>query len=860
MLEEKKYKQTGGLTIFLGYAPGVGKTRRMLEAGQNLLMAGVDVAIACMDEALSGVEKDLLRGLEQIHCHKPGSELDLDEVLARNPRVVLVDRMAITNPPEARHPFRWQDIEELLSHGLSVYTTLNVDEIESLADLTLRITGRHNPGSVPDRLLDTAELVLVDYPPDEILRKSPNLPSGLSNLLSLRELAFNRAARHIDLQIQRKPVPESSNPAPVQERLMVCVSTHPLSERLVRTGCRLARELNASWTVVYVETPDRLRFSQPHSERLARILRLAEELGAQVTGISGRTVPEVLVDYAHSNLVTQIIIGKPLRPRFVELINVSVVDEVIRLSGPVDVYVISDESGPIDKGFPGRWLPHQPWSRYLYAALLVAGVSFINIPIHLLIEPTNLVMIYLLAVIISALYLGRGPSIMASLLSVLAFDFFFVDPRLSFRVVDTQYILTFFGLFGTGLAVSSLAGLVRDQVESSQKREARTATLYNLSRELTISRDLETVLKTVHSHLVQTFDREAVILLPGEHGLEVRAAHSGLALSSTELEAADWAYRHARPAGPGTDTLPQTSMRWQSFQTAQGVVGVLGVRQNEPSRSLSQEQRQLLEAYSSLAGLAIERASLAEQASRNHLLQEAEKLQTALLNSISHDLRTPLASITGVFSSLHEAEVDGVEVVMDHATRLELIDTGWEESERLNRLVGNLLDMTRLEAGAIRLNLEEGDIEDVIGAALARLRTRLRDHTIHTIIPSGHPLASMDFVLIEQVLVNLLDNAAKYSPLGSEIEIGVEASGQDLSVWVADHGRGVPTEDLARIFEKFYRVQRPDTISGTGLGLSICKGILEAHNGTVRAESRPEGGTRILFSIPLHTEIKRLSL
>jgi len=393
------------------------------------------------------------------------------------------------------------------------------------------------------------------------------------------------------------------------------------------------------------------------------------------------------------------------------------------------------------------------------------------------------------------------------------------------------------------MAISHLSGLVRSQVETAQNREARTATLYALSRELTTSSSLSAVMQTVLHHLAETFGGQALILLPGPNGLETRAASSPLRLSPAQKEAADSIFHSGQPAAPGS------SLRWQPLQTANGLVGVLGVQPGaQPGFSL--EQRQLLEAYSSLAALAIERALLAEQASRSNLLQEAEKLQSALLNSISHDLRTPLATVTSALSSLHEAEAEDSGVEMDRETRIELITTAWEEAERLNRLVGNLLDMTRLEAGAIHLNLEEGDLEDLIGVALTRLRKRLADYAICTAIPTARRMIPMDAGLIEQVLVNLLDNAAKYSPPGSQIDVGFRQAPGVTEVWVADRGRGIPPDQLEHIFEKFFRVQRPDGISGTGLGLSICKGIVEAHGGQIAAANRPGGGTVIQFRLP----------
>jgi two-component system, OmpR family, sensor histidine kinase KdpD len=647
------------------------------------------------------------------------------------------------------------------------------------------------------------------------------------------------------------PPPPTAEPA--RERLAVCVSSHPLSERLVRTGATLANRLGADWFVIYVETPDRLRFSASHSERLARVLRLAEDLGARVQSVSGYTVPKAIIQFAEQNRVNKIIIGRPLRPRWLEMLNGSIVEEVIRHSGNADVYVISDESGPVEKGLPQSWRPHGPWVRYLQGALLAGLVTLIGIPVHYLINPTNLAMIYLLVVVAAAFFLGRGPSLLTSLISAIAFDFFFTDPRLSFTIADSEYLLTFFGLLGVSLVISNLAGIVRDQVESSQQREAQTAALYALGRELTISLDLSDVIETVVRHVGQVLGRDVAVLLPGEGGLSPARIEPNIQWSPEELAIARWAFRNAQPAGRGTKISPEAAARYEPLVTSQGVAGVLAVRPATPGQYLSPAQRQMLEAYSSLAGLAIERARLAEQASQAQISSATEKLQTALLSSISHDLRTPLASITGAFSSLYEAEMDNGTgpVIMDHETRLELIETGWEEAERMNRLVGNLLDMTRLEGGALRLSIIDSDIEEVIGAALARMRSRINDHPLQTHIPRRHPMTPMDPVLIEQVLVNLVDNAVKYSPPAAEIRIQVEVCDKELEVAVMDRGRGIPAEDLQRIFDRFYRIHHAESVSGSGLGLSICRGIIEAHNGRIWAENRQGDGTAVFFTLPM---------
>jgi two-component system, OmpR family, sensor histidine kinase KdpD len=871
---EEKNARRGKLKIFLGYAEGVGKTYAMLEAAQQRKQEGVDVVIGWV-ETYNQLENELLLAdLEIIlpvllpEGGRDRREMDLDSVLARHPDLVLVDELAHSNAPGARHAKRYQDVEELLDGGSDVYTTLNIQNLGSLHDVVFQITGVRIDDTIPDIVFDRASIIeLVDLPPDELLQRfrdgrihiSESLAPHANqffrqgNLIALRELSMRRVAGQLDTQMQAY-MTDRAIPGPwaASERLMVCISSHPISERLVRAGQRLAGELSAEWYVAYIETPERLHYSQEHQNRLTQTLNLAEELGAHIIKTSGRKVPETVVEFARRQNITKIIVGKPLRPRWLEFISGSVVDEIIRQSGQIDVYVISDESGPLPTNLLEAWKPHGRWIRYFYSILLVAGATVLGSLIQGYFHPVNLVMLYLMAVILSAAYFGRGPSMLASFLSVLAFDFFFVHPQFQLDVSDTQYLLTFGVLLAAGLIISNLSGLVRDQVEISREREGRASMLYNLSRELTVLVDPPAILNTVIQQIAQTFSRESSILLPEEGQLEVRAVSSGLVLDEPEKEAAAWAFKHGQPAGSGTSTLPQVWLRYQPLRTPHGMIGVLGFRPNTSNGYLSPDQRQFLDAYSSLAALAIERAYLAEQASRAQLISATEKLQSSLLNSISHDLRTPLATITGVFSSLHEADrSDNGRVQLSRADRLELVETGWEEARRLNRLVGNLLEMTRLESGALKLRCQSGDVQDVIGSTLRRMGDRLNNIPILTRVPENLSSVSADFVLIELVLINLLDNAIKYSPAGSPIEIEARPLADEVEISVSDHGIGIPDEDLPRVFDKFFRVQRQDNTGGTGLGLSICKGIVEAHGTHILAENRPGGGTTIRFTLPI---------
>ena len=788
--------------------------------------------------------------------------MDIDAILKRNPRLVLVDELAHTNVPGSRHAKRHADVEELLEAGIDVYTTLNIQHIESLNDVVAQITGMKVRETIPDRVIDVVtDIELIDLPPDELIQRLQDgkvyVPDQAQhaiekffrkgNLTALRELTLRRLAERVDdqmrLYMRTSAIP---GPWPASERLLVCISPGALGERLIRTARRLADELKAEWFAVYVETPDQARLSQEQRDQVAKSLRLAEELGARTVTVPGESVALSVLDYARRHNVTKIIAGKPVHSRWMEFLRGSVVDRLIRMSGTIDVYVISSEAVPPTRQIVEGWRPHRPLWRYLLALLLVAAATGLSALVDPYISPTNLVVIYLLAVVVAAVYLGRGPAILTSILGVAAFDYFFVPPHLTLAVSNTEYLLTFFGLLGVGLVISQLTAQVREQAEAVQRREVQTVALYELGRDLTVAADLEAVAQAAIAHVGQTFSREVAIFLPVGNSLKVHSTSPGLSVSDNDQAVAAWAFEHGQVAGRGTETLPEAALRYQPLKTMRGVVGVLGVKLVDPARHLTRDQLRTLDAFANQIGLAVERASLAEQARQAEVLEITDKLQTALLNSISHDLRTPLVSITGALSSLADDQI-----LLDQAARRSLIETASEEADRLNRLVGNLLDMTRLESGAMRFKKEACDIQDVIGSALEELGSRLGKRPINIEIPPDLPLIQLDFVLIERVLVNVIDNALKYSPFEAPIEIKAHAAGAFLEIEVADRGTGIPPEDLTRIFDKFYRVQRPGNVSGTGLGLSISKGIVQAQGGFISAENRPGGGTIITISIPL---------
>jgi two-component system sensor histidine kinase KdpD len=865
---EERRTTRGQLKIFLGYAAGVGKTYAMLEAAHVRKATGVDLVVAYVETHGRAETEALVAGLEVIPPQPINyrgialPEMNLDAVLARQPQLALVDELAHTNAPGSRHPKRYHDVEELLAAGIDVYTTLNIQHLESLNDVVAQITSVSVRETLPDRVIDEAtEIELIDLPPDELLQRLKEgkvyLPQQAAraideffrkgNLTALRELALRSTARRVDDQMRdymrTRSIP---GPWPANERILVGVSAHPLSERLVRAARRLADQLGVEWFVLNVETPGFSRLSPDQRDQLARTMRLAEELGARTRSLPGNSVVDTVLAYAHRHNITKLIVGKSLQPRWIELLRGSTVDQLLRQSGGIDVYVISSEPDSQPAALTSEWVPHRPLLRYLQSILLVAGTTLIGALAHQVVTaPTNLVMIYLASVVVAALYLGRGPSLLAAFLSVLAFDFFFVPPQLTFAVTDTEYLLTFLGLFTVSLVISTLAVRSREQADTAREREAQTATLYAFSSALAAAASLDEIISQIVMQLGENFSREVVVLLPENQRLTVSGHSPDIHLDDSEMAVATWGYQHGEPAGRDTDTLPAAKVRYLPLKTAHGVIGVLGVMPHDSTKHLTPDQRRLMEVYASQAAVAIERAQLVEQTRQTQVLQATEKLQTALLNSISHDLRTPLVSITGALSSLQE---DGV---LDEAARHSLIDTARGEAERLNRLVGNLLDMTRLEAGALRIKQELCDIQDVIGSVFERLGERVADRQVSFNSGPDLPLIPMDFVLIVQVLANLLDNALKYSPPGSPIEINATYAGAFAEIAVADRGTGIPHADLARVFDKFYRVQNPDNVGGTGLGLSICKGIVEAHGGFIVAENRAGGGTIVTIGLPL---------
>lgn len=869
--EEEAQSGRGKLKIFLGYAPGVGKTYAMLEAAQMRKREGRDVVAAYVESHARAETDLLLEGLEvtpKLQIEYQGvqlPEMDIDAVLARKPQIALVDELAHTNAPGSRHDKRWQDIEELIYAGIDVYSTVNIQHFESLNDVVAQITGVIVRETVPDKLLDLAvEIRLVDIPPEDLLERLREgkvyIPEKAmratekffkpGNLMALRELSLRRAASRVDDQMRAYMESRSiAGPWPAAEKLLVCVSGSPYSERLIRTTRRLADEMKARWHTVYIETPGLNKHARENRERVWRDLRLAESLGAEVATLTSTSVGQALIQFAIQHNVTKVVVGKPAKPRWREFLRQPLVDEIIRLSGPIDVYVVSIATAT-EKPKASEVHPKKPvpWAGYLKGMVMVMAVSLLCHLVRGFLAPTNLMMIYLLGLVLAATKLGRRPAILTAFLSVLAFDFFFVPPRLTFAVADMEYLITFIGLFTVGVVISTLVSQTRDRAEAIREREEQTASLYHLSRDLSVASDLNGMLSATVKNVEDSVKGKVAVLMPEGERLELRAASAGLVLETKEHAVADWSFRNSSPAGRGTETLMSSELLYLPLQTSGDVLGVLGVRLNSEGEYLSPLIRRLLQAFATQMAFAVERVLLVKQTEQTKILQARESLERALLNSISHDLRTPLVSITGALGALRDCTS-----VMEEATRRDLLDAALEEAGRLNRFVGNLLDMTRLESGALKLKRVPSDVQDLVGCALAALEPQLVKRKLEVHVEPALPLVSMDMVLMTQVLVNLIDNALKYAPRDKPIELDARMIGSKLNMEVADRGPGVPPHDLYRIFDKFYRVPVPEGAGGTGLGLSICKGIVEAHGGTIGAENREGGGLRVTVALPIES-------
>ncbi len=866
--EEEARAHRGKLKVFFGASAGVGKTYAMLEAAREQRDDGVDIVVGYVETHQRAETEALLDGLELL----PGRsleyrgttlpEFDLDAALQRRPAVILVDELAHTNAPGSRHAKRWQDVVELLDAGIDVYTTVNVQHVESLNDIVAKITGVVMRETVPDSVFEQAdEVELIDLPPDDLLQRlregkvymAAQAPEAVEhffrkgNLIALRELALRRTAERVDAQMRVYRREHAIDAVwPTAERVLVCVGASPWSTRLVRAAKRMADQLGAEWIAAYVETPAQLRLPPEARDGVVQTLRLAEQLGAQTITLSGPTMSEALLAYAHDRNVSKLVVGKPTRTRWRRILFGSIVDTLVQGSGDIDVYVIS--SGRQDDAAPTpvrRGALPTDGTAYGQAAAVVVGATGLAWLLAPFSELSNIVMVYLLGIVAVAMRTGRGPSLLASILSVAAVDFFFVPPYLTFAVSDARYIFTFLVMLIVGLVISGLTVRTRAQADAARHREQRTAALYAMSRELASTRGVDELLRIAVRHVAEVFRGQVVVLVPGAGGSLTPWSGGHFELDANDLGVGRWVFEHRQPAGLGTATLPGASALYVPLLASTGPVGVLGLSPADRHAMDEPERLHQLETFAAQTALALERARLAEESHAAQVRIETERLRNSLLSSVSHDLRTPLAAITGAVTTVLEGGTR-----LDAPTRQELLESVRDEADRLNRLVQNLLEMTRLESGALQLRRDWHPLEEIIGAALGRVGKRLGARRVTTRVPPDLPLVAIDDVLIEQVLVNLLDNSLKYTPATTAIEVIATAGERNVTVEIADHGPGLRAGDEDRVFDKFYRAD-PIGGRGAGLGLAICRGIVQAHGGRIWAQNLPGSGVAFLFTLPI---------
>jgi two-component system sensor histidine kinase KdpD len=869
LLAAAQQEQRGKLKIFLGAAPGVGKTCEMLLSANRLLKQGKDVVVGIVETHGRRETQALLEGLPVLprkviaYRGKALEELDIDGVLARRPALVLVDELAHTNAEGSRHPKRWQDIEELLAAGIDVWTTLNIQHLESLNDVVARITQVIVRETVPDRVFDTAdEVEIVDLTPNDLVQRlnegkvyaEAQARAALGNyfkpgnLTALRELALRRTAERVDDQMRQYMRRHAiRGPWAASERLLVCVDESPASAELVRRAKRTADRLAAPWYALHFENARTQRLGAPAQERIVQTLRLAETMGAETLTLPGsRKIADELLAWAREHNITRIVIAKRRRPRWYAWLHGSIVGELVRSASGIELQIVADDSAaePTADAKPEATSEAASAAEqraitlaYLSTTGMVAVAVLLGRALVGVVDMPNVSIVFLAAVLWSATRYGRWPSIYASVLGTLAYDFFFIPPVYTFTITDPGELLALIFFCAAAVLVSTLAAREQAQGAAARTQARTTAELLAFSRRLAGIRRLDTLMAATAAQLSNLLRAEALLLLPAPDGaLKLTAGAPEVnPLEAAELAAATWCWQHGQPTGRGTDTLPGARHLFLPLATGQGRLGVIGIRRDT---ALTPAERRLLDALADLAAIATERVRLAKDVDQARMATEAEKLRASLLTSISHDLRTPLASIIGSISALRSYGA-----MYDDATRGEMLATAQDEAERLNRHIANLLDMTRLEAGALKARREPCDLQDLAASAVARMAPQMPEHRVRVAVPENLPLLLLDAGLMEQVFANLLDNAAKYTPAGSLIEILAARHRFSIVITVRDDGPGIPAEQIGRVFEKFYRGRESNDRSraGTGLGLAICRGFVEAMGGRISVRNRSEG-------------------
>ncbi len=855
----------GRLKIFFGASAGVGKTYAMLLEAQRLLQEGVDVMIGVVEthgrEETAGLTHGLpsLPPLEIAHRGITLRHFDLEAALLRKPSLLLMDECAYSNPPGSRHPKRWQDIEELLAHGIDVHTTLNVQHLESINDLVAKLTGVQVRETVPDSIFDTAEdVALVDLPSDALLKRLAEgkvyIAPGAhiraaehffrkSNLVSLRELALRRTAERVDAENDVLASAHGEKEAQVGQKILICVGHDALSAHVIRHGRRMAARAKSPWFAIYAETGRHARLGGRAKLSGERNLRLAEKMGARIVRVTGNSAYDEILNYARTHGITRIVVGHRQSVGGIRWFRTSLARQLIERGGGMEITTVTDHS-PEAEAYVRFWRHRaQKPAGYLSALIIPALITLLCLPFRELTDSDNLTMPYLTGVVMTAAWLGTGPSVLASCLSVLAFNFFFTKPYYSFEFYNPGYYFTFTVMLATSLIVGSLAAKLSLQARQARRREQETHVLYALTKELSAVRGTSAMATAAITHIGEAFDVEAAVFWPTREGLYA-LPEGTLPGDIKEVSVARWALENHQMAGRQTDTLPSAKRCYFPLIAEHAALGVLGVAPRDEARQFSFTEIAQLETFARLLAAGFQRAHVAEAAEQTSIDAESEKLRNILLSSVSHDLRTPLASITGAADSA---------LMLRHALPeavVELLTSIYTEAARLARLVTNLLDVTSLETGKVTLKAEPYFITEVIGSALMRMRESKGARTITVDAPRDLPLVTMDGLLIEQVFVNLLENAIRYTRADGLITMQVRPEGNRLRIRVCDNGEGITPGEEEKIFEKFHTGGH-HMDGNAGLGLAICKGIIEAHGGTITAGGGERGGAVISFTLPL---------
>ncbi len=874
----REERRSGRLKIFVGAAPGVGKTYEMLQQARARTQDGYDVVVGVVETHGRKETQALLDGLEILprkHLDYKGQrleEMDLDAMIARHPQIALVDELAHTNAPGSRHPKRYLDVEELLNHGIDVYTTVNIQHIESLNDVVAQITHVRVRETVPDSVFDRADAVeLVDLTPDDLIERLKEgkvyVPKQAEralehyfspgNLTALRELALRRTAESVDEQLlthmQAHAIP---GPWAAGERVLVCISEDSRSAGLVRYAKRLADRLHAPFTALCVETRRSLQWSDVERDRVADTLRLAQALGGEAITVPGgdRSIADDVISFAQANNVTHIVTGKSTRSRWFEILHGSVVHELVRRSGNISVHVIAGEElarDPIPKKTvrPAEARAAFDPKPYVVAALAVAAGLGVGELIEPLLGIENVDLVFLTVVVGIAVRYGLWPSLFATVASSLCYNFFFLPPIYTFTITDPTNIGAFVFFTIVAIVVSHFAARGRTRTVAAHERIRAVELLYAFSRKLAGVGTLDDVLWATAYQTALMLKVRVVLLLPEDGSIVVKAGYPPEdILDEADVAAAKWAWQNDRSAGRGSDTLPGAKRLFLPMRTGRGAIGVIGIDSDKPGPLLTPDQRRLLDALIDQSALAIERVRLVEDLERAKRAAEADRLRSALLTSISHDLKTPLAAVLGAAGTLRD-----LSGALSDGEKADLLATVVDEAERLNRFIANLLDMTKLEAGAVVPNAAPHDLGEIVGSALRRAGKILAHHRIELELAADLPMLRLDAVLFEQVLFNLLDNAAKYSPAHTTIRIQSWRDRDSVCLQVLDEGDGIPPAELEHIFDKFYRAEKGDQVrAGTGLGLAISRGFIEAMHGTIMAANRSDrSGAVFAIRLPI---------